>query len=113
MATKNIPCPGSSIGDRDEDFKFECNVCGRRIAKLGYSSALAPHKAPTDVVNTYWDKRRKAMERREGMTKVYVDMESGTWGVASNLAFKMVDQETLNSLDNMSDTEIKDWVEGD
>jgi hypothetical protein len=43
--------------------------------------------------------------------KVYVDVDSATWGDASNLMFATVDQETIDALHNMSDSEIREWAE--
>ena len=50
-----VACPGVPLtsAGRDENGKFQCSCCGRRIGKKGYGHSLAPHKAPSHVVHAH------------------------------------------------------------
>ena len=46
-------CPGFALPGRNDDGKYECSCCGRWISKKGYGHSLAPHKAPSHVVQAH------------------------------------------------------------
>jgi hypothetical protein len=93
MTANTLPCPGFARGERDENFKFECSCCGRRISKRGYSSSLAAHRAPSDVVHAHlrgqaqaaneYEQNRRAQARQvdvllDQLIKLGMDVSSGT-----------------------------------